>query len=336
MSANGQWSITLETALPDGGHVLTATAVDANNNLSGTSNTWSITVDTAAPGAPAITQVIDDVPGRTGALDTNETTNDTLPTLNGTGEPGSTVTIRLDGQDIGTAVVNSGGAWTFTPTTPLVNGQHTFTVVASDAAGNASAPSAGFTFTVDTTPPPAATIDIVSDNVGPVQLPLNSGDTTDDTLPQLQGTAPDGTTITIYDGTTLLGTAVLDGSGGWSFTPTTPLTDGPHSLTVHATDEAGNTTISPPFELAIDTTAPATPDIPEITVNPDGGTPGTALNPGETTRDTTPTLSGSGTPGDTVNIYDGDTKIGEAEIDGDGNWSWTPTTCCLTAPTISP
>ncbi|HCM9221685.1 TPA: BapA prefix-like domain-containing protein [Enterobacter hormaechei subsp. steigerwaltii] len=326
VSANGQWSITLETALPDGGHVLTATAVDANNNLSGTSNTWSITVDTAAPGAPAITQVIDDVPGRTGALDTNETTNDTLPTLNGTGEPGSTVTIRLDGQDIGTAVVNSGGAWTFTPTTPLVNGQHTFTVVASDAAGNASAPSAGFTFTVDTTPPPAATIDTVSDNVGPVQLPLNSGDTTDDTLPQLQGTAPDGTTITIYDGTTLLGTAVLDGSGGWSFTPTTPLTDGPHSLTVHATDEAGNTTISPPFELAIDTTAPATPDIPEITVNPDGGTPGTALNPGETTRDTTPTLSGSGTPGDTVNIYDGDTKIGEAEIDGDGNWSWTPTT----------
>ncbi|HAS1430561.1 TPA: BapA prefix-like domain-containing protein, partial [Enterobacter hormaechei] len=326
VSANGQWSITLETALPDGGHVLTATAVDANNNLSGTSNTWSITVDTAAPGAPAITQVIDDVPGRTGALDTNETTNDTLPTLNGTGEPGSTVTIRLDGQDIGTAVVNSGGAWTFTPTTPLVNGQHTFTVVASDAAGNASAPSAGFTFTVDTTPPPAATIDTVSDNVGPVQLPLNSGDTTDDTLPQLQGTAPDGTTITIYDGTTLLGTAVLDGSGGWSFTPTTPLTDGSHSLTVHATDEAGNTTISPPFELAIDTTAPATPDIPEITVNPDGGTPGTALNPGETTRDTTPTLSGSGTPGDTVNIYDGATKIGEAEIDGDGNWSWTPTT----------
>ncbi|MEP8541303.1 BapA/Bap/LapF family large adhesin [Enterobacter hormaechei] len=319
VSANGQWSITLETALPDGGHVLTATAVDANNNLSGTSNTWSITVDTAAPGAPAITQVIDDVPGRTGALDSNETTNDTLPTLNGTGEPGSTVTIRLDGQDIGTAVVNSGGAWTFTPTTPLVNGQHTFTVVASDAAGNASAPSAGFTLTVDTTPPPAATIDTVSDNVGPVQLPLNSGDTTDDTLPQLQGTAPAGTTITIYDGTTLLGTAVLDGSGGWSFTPTTP-------LTVHATDEAGNTTISPPFELAIDTTAPATPDIPEITVNPDGGTPGTALNPGETTRDTTPTLSGSGTPGDTVNIYDGATKIGEAEIDGDGNWSWTPTT----------
>ncbi|QLA69550.1 BapA prefix-like domain-containing protein [Enterobacter pasteurii] len=321
---DGQWSITLEADLPDGGHVLTATAVDANNNLSGTSNTWSITVDTSAPAVPAITQVIDDVPDRTGPLDTNGTTNDTLPTLSGTGEPGTTVTIRLDGQDIGTASVNSAGAWTFTPDEPLEDGQHTFTVIASDAAGNASAPSGGFTLTVDTTPPPAATIGAVSDNVGPVQLPLNSGDTTDDTLPQLQGTAPEGTTITVYDGTTLLGTAVLDGSGGWSFTPTTPLTDGPHSLTVHATDAAGNTTISPPFELAIDTTAPATPGIPDITVNPDGSTPGTALNPGETTRDTTPTLSGSGTPGDTVNIYDGGTKIGEAEIDADGNWSWTP------------
>ncbi|WP_438801621.1 Ig-like domain-containing protein [Enterobacter hormaechei] len=178
---DGQWSITLETDLPDGGHVLTATAVDANNNLSGTSNTWSITVDTAAPGAPAITQVIDDVPGRTGPLDNNQITNDTLPTLNGTGEPGSTVTIRLDGQDIGTAIVNNGGAWTFTPTTALGNGQHTFTVVASDAAGNTSASSPGFTFTVDTTPPPAATLDTVSDNIGTVQVPLNSGDTTDDT-----------------------------------------------------------------------------------------------------------------------------------------------------------
>ncbi|STQ09801.1 putative outer membrane adhesin like protein [Enterobacter cloacae] len=83
----------------------------------------------------------------------------------------------------------------------------------------------------------------------------------------------------MYDGTTLLGTATLDGSGGWSFTPTTPLTDGPHSLTIHATDAAGNTSISDPFELVIDTVAPATPDTPAITVNPDGSAP-TSLNPG--------------------------------------------------------
>ncbi|MGC0094008.1 Ig-like domain-containing protein, partial [Enterobacter asburiae] len=116
----------------------------------------------------------------------------------------------------------------------------------------------------------------------------------------------------------------LDGSGGWSFTPVTPLTDGPHSLTVHATDAAGNTTVSSPFVLTVDTVAPATPDIPAITVNPDGTE--TPLNPGETTRDTTPTLSGTGTAGDTVTIYNNGVKIGDAVVDNTGNWTWTPST----------
>lgn len=210
----------------------------------------------------------------------NDTTNDATPTLNGTGEPGSTITIRLDGVDIGTAVVGSSGAWTFTPTTPVGDGTHTLTAIATDVAGNTSPVSGGFTFTVDTTPPPVATLATVTDDAGDVKGPLSSGDTTDDTQPLLQGSAPDGTVITVYDGTTLLGTATLDGSGGWSFTPTTPLTDGPHSLTIHATDAAGNTSISDPFELVIDTVAPATPDTPAITVNPDGSAP-TSLNPGK-------------------------------------------------------
>ena len=321
--ASGEWSITPTAPLPDGGHVLTATAVDGAGNPSGSSNTWSITVDGTAPVAPVITQVVDDVPGRTGPLDAGETTNDATPTLNGTAEPGSTVTIRLDGNAIGTALVDSNGAWTFTPTTPLSEGPHTLTAVTTDAAGNISAASGGFTLTVDVTPPTAATIETALDNVGPVQNPLQDGDTTDDTQPQLQGTAPADTIITLYDGNTLLGTATVTG-GTWTFTPTTPLTNGPHSLTVHATDDAGNTTISPPFVLTIDTIAPDTPAIPDITVNPDGSTPGTALNPGETTRDTTPTLSGTGNPGDVVNIYDGTTKIGESLVDGDGNWTWTP------------
>ncbi|MEZ1280504.1 Ig-like domain-containing protein, partial [Enterobacter hormaechei] len=69
---------------------------------------------------------------------------------------------------------------------------------------------------------------------------------------------------------------------------------------------------------------PATPDIPAITVNPDGTE--TPLNPGETTRDTTPTLSGTGTAGDTVTIYNNGVKIGDAVVDNTGNWTWTPST----------
>jgi hypothetical protein len=115
-------------------------------------------------------------------------------------------------------VVGSSGAWTFTPTTPVGDGTHTLTAIATDVAGNTSPVSGGFTFTVDTTPPPVATLATVTDDVGDVKGPLSSGDTTDDTQPLLQGSAPDGTVITVYDGTTLLGTATLDGSGGWSFT----------------------------------------------------------------------------------------------------------------------
>lgn len=320
----GVWVFTPSSPIGEGPHALTAVATDAAGNSSGASNTWTLTIDSVAPAAPVITQVIDDVPERLGALNANDSTNDTTPTLNGTAEPGSKVTIRLDGADVDTVVADSNGAWTFTPTTPLGNGAHTFTVVATDAAGNTSLASDGFTFTVDTTPPLAATIASVTDDVGSIKGPLSNGDTTDDTQPLLQGSAPSGATITIYDGTTLLGTAILDGNGGWSFTPITPLTDGPHSLTVHATDAAGNTTVSSPFVLTVDTVAPATPDTPAITVNPDGGAVQTPLNPGEITRDTTPTLSGTGTAGDTVTIYNGGDKIGDTVVDGNGNWSWTP------------
>ncbi|MDO2441293.1 BapA/Bap/LapF family large adhesin [Enterobacter nematophilus] len=320
----GAWSFTPDIPIAEGPHTLTAVATDAAGNISDVSNSWGITIDSVAPDAPVITQVVDDVPERLGALNPGDSTNDTTPTINGTAEPGSTVTIRQDGVDLITVPVDSNGTWSFTPATPLGNGTYTFTAVTTDGAGNTSPASGGFTLTVDTTPPAAATIATVTDDVGSVNGPLTSGDTTDDTQPLLQGTAPADTVITVYDGTTLLGTATLDGSGGWSFTPVIPLTDGPHTLTVHATDAAGNTTISTPFELTVDTVAPATPDIPAITVNPDGTE--TPLNPGETTRDTTPTLSGTGNPGDTVTIYNGGVKLDDVLVDGTGNWTWTPAT----------
>lgn len=322
---NGSWSFTPTVHLAEGGHVLTAVAVDDALNRSETSNSWSITVDSLVPAAPVITQLVDDVPGRTGALDINEVTNDNRPTLNGTGEPGTTISIRLDGAQIGTALVNDGGAWTYTPTIVFQNGQHTLTAAAIDKAGNVSVASGGFTFTVDTTAPPPPSITTVTDNTGDVKGILTSGSPTDETHPVMQGTAPAGTTIAIYDGTTLLGSAVLDGSGGWSFTPPNTLTDGTHVLTAVATNAAGTSTPSGSFTLVVDTAAPATPDSPDITVNPDNAPTGTPLNPGEATRDTSPTLSGTGNVGDTVTIYiDGVKQPDVVIVDDDGKWSWSP------------
>ncbi|ONY17870.1 hypothetical protein A8F23_29175, partial [Burkholderia cenocepacia] len=89
-------------------------------------------------------------------------------------------------------------------------------------------------------------------------------------------------TVSVYDGTTLLGTTTADPSGNWTFTPTTALGEGAHSLTVTATDTAGNVSVpSTAFNVTIDTTAPAIP-----TVNATDGT----------------SLSGTAEAGATVNI----------------------------------
>ena len=56
----------------------------------------------------------------------------------------------------------------------------------------------------------------------------------------LTGTAEANATVKVYDGATLLGSAVANGSGAWSYT-TAALANGAHSLTATATDAAGNT-----------------------------------------------------------------------------------------------
>ncbi len=89
-----------------------------------------------------------------------------------------------------------------------------------------------------------------------------------------------------------LGTTTADASGNWTFTPTTALTDGSHSLTATATDATGNvSTASSAFTLTVDTDAPATPVISTVTddVAPVTG----AITAGGSTNDATPTLAGT-------------------------------------------
>ena len=82
--------------------------------------------------------------------------------------------------------------------------------------------------TVDTAPPVRPTITSFSPDTGVV------GDgITDPAILTLTGTAVANSTVNVYDGATLLGTATANGSGAWSYT-TAPLPDGVHSFT--ATD----------------------------------------------------------------------------------------------------
>ncbi|MBG4052440.1 Ig-like domain repeat protein, partial [Pseudomonas aeruginosa] len=257
--ANGNWSFTPGSQLPDG-TVVNVVARDAAGN---SSPATSITVDGVAPNAPVV-----------------EPSNGSE--LSGTAEPGSSVTLTDgNGNPIGQTTADANGNWSFTPSTPLPDGT-VVNVVARDAAGNSSPPAS---VTVDAVAPATPTVD-----------PSNG--TT------LSGTAEPGATVTLTDGNgNPIGQVTADGSGNWTFTPSTPLPNGT-VVNATATDPSGNA--SSPASVTVDAVAPATP-----VVNPSNGT----------------TLRGTAEPGATVTLTDGNgNPIGQVTADGSGNWSFTPTT----------
>ncbi|MGU1922587.1 Ig-like domain-containing protein [Pseudomonas aeruginosa] len=257
--ANGNWSFTPGSQLPDG-TVVNVVARDAAGN---SSPATSITVDGVAPSAPVV-----------------EPSNGSE--LSGTAEPGSSVTLTDgNGNPIGQTTADANGNWSFTPSTPLPDGT-VVNVVARDAAGNSSPPAS---VTVDAVAPATPTVD-----------PSNG--TT------LSGTAEPGSSVTLTDGNgNPIGQVTADGSGNWTFTPSTPLPNGT-VVNATATDPSGNA--SSPASVTVDAVAPATP-----VVNPSNGS----------------TLSGTAEPGATVTLTDGNgNPIGQVTADGSGNWSFTPGT----------
>ena len=326
---SGQWTLpgaALLNDLGDGLNNLTATATNSAGNISDPTGLYPITVDTIAPDASTATSLIDDVGAVTGTINTG----DSNPTYSGSAEPGATVIIYDKGVEIGRVPVDGAGNWSFTPTTPLADGDHSLTNQVLDAAGNTSPVSAPTDFTVDTSLV-VVSITQVFDDAGTVTGPLSNGGVTDDTTPTLSGQATPNATVTIYNNGVAIGTVTSDGLGNWSFTAPV-LGEGDHSFTATATTAAaGESPHTPPFNLEIDTTAPAKPgtggtgSIDDVT--DDVGAIQGSIGNGGTTDDTTPTLSGGGqAPGDTVTIKDNGTEIGQVIVDEDGKWTFTPST----------
>ena len=289
-NGSGAWSYTT-AALANGAHSLTATATDVAGNTGVASTALSVTVDTVAPNAPVI------------ASDATINTNEVM--LTGTAEAGSTVTVFDGATQLGTTTVNTSGAWSFT-TGPISDGAHTFTVTATDAAGNTSQASQPIDPIIDTTAPAAPTITSFSPDSGVV----GDGITNDNTL-TLTGTAEANSTVKVYDGATLLGTTTANGTGAWNFV-TAALANGTQAFTATATNAAGNTsTASSALNVTVDTTAPVAPTISSF--SPASSTP-------------VLTLSGTAEASSTVKVYDGATLLGTAIANGSGAWSFATAT----------
>ena len=323
VDSEGAWHFT-PASRADGVHSFTVTAADVAGNVSSASSPFVVNVDTAAPAKPVITSVIDDAGDVIGPLTSGRLTDDATPTLNGTAEANSTILIYNNTTVIGSTTTNGSGVWSFTPATPLINGSYNLTAVAQDAAGNASPASDNFNFALDAGGKPAApAITGIIDDVGSIQGVITKNGVTDDPTPTMRGTAQAGSTVSVYDGVTLLGTTTADASGNWTLTRR--LADGSHSITATATSNTGN--VSPAtgaYVFSIDTSIPAAAS--SQTVTDDVGIVTGPITSGMITDDANPTLSGSALANATIRIYDDNLLIGTTQADASGNWSFTPLT----------
>ncbi|MCK8067447.1 Ig-like domain-containing protein [Cobetia sp. 1CM21F] len=309
VDAGGNFSVELSPE-QEAGSTLTATATDAAGNESAASAALDVPedADVTAPNTPTITSATDDVAADTGALASGDSTNDATPTLTGSAEAGSTVNITHNGEEIATVAADANGAWSYTPSTDLTDGEHVFSVTATDAAGNESASSGEFTLTVDTTAPDAP---VLSETDGTT----------------VAGTGEAGTTVEITNANDdVLGTAVVDAEGNFSV-ELSPEQEAGSTLTATATDAAGNeSAASAALDVPedADVTAPNTPTIASATddVAADTG----ALASGDSTNDATPTLTGSAEANSTVTITHNGEEIAAATADANGAWRYTPST----------
>lgn len=221
------------SALTDGSHTFQVRAVDAGGNSDGTPASYTWTVDTTSPPAPVVITPAN-----------GSSTNDTTPTVNGSGEPGATITLYVDGSANATGTADGSGNWNITVSSALSNGSHTVRARASDAAGNTSPDSNTNTFIVDNTAPDTT---ITANPTNPSAV----------TTPSFSFTGNDGAGV---GGLTF--ECKLDAGAFTSCTSpyTTPaLSDGSYTFQVRATDALGNTDPSPAsYTWDVDTGAPDT------------------------------------------------------------------------------
>lgn len=295
--SDGKFSIDL-TAPQISGEQLTVTATDDAGNTGP-----SATIDAPnipLPDTPAITAAIDDAAPLTSTLSNNQFTNDNTPTLEGTGSAGTVIHIYANGQEIGSTTVDTSGNWHFAITSALADGENHFTAIATNVKGESSE-SARFTLTIDTLIPDAPRVELIADNTGLLTGPLQNNDRTDEAKPLFSGQGEAGNTITIKEGSTVIGSATVDENGRWTFTPTTPLSDGEHTFTVEQSDKAGNTSrVTTTPTIIVDTTPPDAAIIDNVA------------------KDGT-TVSGTAEAGSTVSIYDPAGNYLGSTITGENN-----------------
>jgi len=233
----------LDVQLSEGDNVFTAQAEDDAQNKSPLSAPVTVTLDTTPPRVGYFTPA------------TGTRTNQTQPTLSAVVSDESGIgrfILKVDSVQV--AGVLTGQLLTYTPGTPLVEGEHSFSVYVEDRAGNDTFAASG-TFYVDITGPIIAGIqpadgDVISNQQPNISATVLARDLNSRTI------------IGILDGPSAITFEpdFDDSTGQISYQPQTTLLPGEYTLIIRASDTSNNLTeVSINFTIdidAVDTTEP--------------------------------------------------------------------------------
>ncbi|WP_455853522.1 Ig-like domain-containing protein [Pantoea endophytica] len=326
----GAWEIIPSPPLGEGNHVLTAKAANQTGNQGEASAPVNLVVDTIAPTIPGDGSIgpggpfegaWDDVGGLTGWVPNAGATDDARPEFKGaglTGNVGDIVVIYNGATVLGSTTVGAGGTWTWTPDSDLADGNYEVSIALRDKAGNESGKTDSLNFAISTgvALPTAPVISGVFDNDSGAEVAISNG-FTKDTTPVIRGTGVNGTVVTLYNGSQIIGSATVTG-GVWMIIPAPALEEGVYDLTAKARNALGNEgAASAAVNLTVDVTAPDAPVITRIENDR-----GDAISGSTTDRD--PLFKGTANPaeaGATIELRDaGGNLLGTGTVQTDGSW----------------
>ncbi|HCI4170900.1 TPA: non-fimbrial adhesin SiiE [Salmonella enterica] len=313
-STSGVWNYTWPKTLADDDYTLTVKATDNAGNT--VTRTLDFTIDTTLSTPVIVLDSADDT-----GIQGDNMTNRTQPTFNlqHIDDDAVRVTVSVEHGGVTTTfdVTKDAGGWTFTPPTSWGAGDYTLSVSVEDKAGNTSH-SASLTVTVDT--------QIAINNI---ELVNDSGipddNLTNNVRPQFQVKVPTDVNevrLSIDGGKTWFNATQSATPGVWDYTWLADVGEGKHTLTVEATDKAGNQTTQK-LDFIIDTLL-SEPTI-ALDSTDDSGTKGDNL-----TSVNKPTFILGNIDADaryvTVEVQHGGTKeVLTATKGATGIWSVTPT-----------
>ncbi|ELL1618709.1 non-fimbrial adhesin SiiE [Salmonella enterica] len=309
---DGSWAYTFTSDLTEGLHQVYVKVEDIAGNKAN-SAVFDFTIDTTVS-TPVISLLSKDDTGVTG---------DNLTNIN---KPGFAISgVDVDAHRVVVQVMHNGvseeielshlnGSWLFTPGNTWADGSYTLTVKVEDKAGNTNY-SAPLTVVIDT--------QIAIDGVELVNDSGVKGDNmTNDDRPHFRVTVPtDVNEVRLsIDGGNSWVQATPGVAGSWEYIWPTDLADGQYTLTVEATDKAGNT-VTKTIDFAVDTTL----SVPVIVLN---SADDTGVQGDNMTNSTQPTFALQHIDDDavrvTVSVEHGGVTTTFDATKGTGGWSFTP------------